>query len=587
MTGSDAYDEQFRPPDRAASVEQAFWEMAIDDVTGACDDTPPRLRRQRGRRRFRLPRGVPAAGPRHRGDRSRPPGPCTSGSTCPTCMVKIPATAEGVPAIRQMISEGRNINVTLIFSLDRYADVIEAYLSGLEALAAARRGRVAGAQRGVVFREPGRHRGRPPARRRLGDQGRRPGGQGRRRPGQAGLPAVPGALLRAPLGGPGGPGRPSQRPLWASTSTKNPAYPDLLYVDSLIGPDTVNTMPDATVAAFLDHGTVARTVDQGVDQAAADLDALARAGVDMADVSPRCSRTKGVASFSKSYDELLQALQRQGQRPQGFVLDRDRHALRSRKRSGRRPGHGPARPSRRAGGLRGLRRPHRTAIVAGPGTAVAPAPAAGRLRRGRRGPHGDVGRRLPGPDDGRRTRRRARAGPRSSRTAAMLPGDYAHPDTFTALQARSTRSTRRSGPAATGPITWPPSPTYSTKWPTALGKVGLNQPATGRFGPPGHRKALRPGPGQRPRARRLPARGLRRGPDLPHRPLPRQRDRPERPGPALCQRHLRASLEPQLRRPCPDHRGRDASASRSEAASMRQPAPCATSCRTTSCRCCP
>jgi transaldolase len=99
-----------------------------------------------------------------------------------------------------------------------------------------------------------------------------------------------------------------QRPLWASTSTKNPAYPDLLYVDSLIGPDTVNTMPDATVAAFVDHGTVARTVDQGADEARAELDALQEAGVDMADVSARLEE-EGVASFSKSYDELLQALE--------------------------------------------------------------------------------------------------------------------------------------------------------------------------------------------------------------------------------------------------------------------------------------
>jgi transaldolase len=98
-----------------------------------------------------------------------------------------------------------------------------------------------------------------------------------------------------------------QRPLWASTSTKNPAYPDLLYVDSLIGPNTVNTMPDATVAAFLDHGTVARTVDRGVDEADSELAGLEKAGVDMADVA-RVLEEEGVASFAKSYEELLQSL---------------------------------------------------------------------------------------------------------------------------------------------------------------------------------------------------------------------------------------------------------------------------------------
>ena len=100
----------------------------------------------------------------------------------------------------------------------------------------------------------------------------------------------------------------TQRPLWASTSTKNPAYSDLIYVDSLIGPDTVNTMPDATIAAFVDHGTVAQTVDKEVEQAGAELDALGEVGVDMKDVSKQLE-DEGVAAFSKSYDELLQALE--------------------------------------------------------------------------------------------------------------------------------------------------------------------------------------------------------------------------------------------------------------------------------------
>ena len=98
-----------------------------------------------------------------------------------------------------------------------------------------------------------------------------------------------------------------QRPLWASTSTKNPAYPDLAYVDTLIGPDTVNTMPDGTVADFLDHGTVARTVDTGVDAAHQLIDRLATAGIDMADVSA-VLESEGVASFAKSFDELMQSL---------------------------------------------------------------------------------------------------------------------------------------------------------------------------------------------------------------------------------------------------------------------------------------
>jgi transaldolase len=98
-----------------------------------------------------------------------------------------------------------------------------------------------------------------------------------------------------------------QRPLWASTSTKNPAYPDLVYVDTLIGPDTVNTMPDETIAAFLDHGTVTRTVDAGADEARRALARLHELGIDMADVA-KTLEDEGVASFSKSFDELMQSL---------------------------------------------------------------------------------------------------------------------------------------------------------------------------------------------------------------------------------------------------------------------------------------
>ena len=98
-----------------------------------------------------------------------------------------------------------------------------------------------------------------------------------------------------------------QRPLWASTSTKNPAYPDTLYVDELIGPDTVNTLPDATIEAFADHGTLARRVDADVDAAEAVWKDLAAVGVDMDDVAATLE-SEGVSSFQKSFDELLDAL---------------------------------------------------------------------------------------------------------------------------------------------------------------------------------------------------------------------------------------------------------------------------------------
>jgi transaldolase len=224
----------------------------------------------------------------------------------PNLMVKIPATREGVPAIRQMISEGRNINVTLIFSNDRYADVIEAYLSGLEALDAnggdlSKVHSVASFFVSRVDTEVDRRLER------LGDKGTEL--RGKAALAQAKLAYQ---LFLERFSGPRwealrGKGAHRQRPLWASTSTKNPAYPDLLYVNNLIGPHTVDTMPDATIGAFIDHGTVARTVDQGVDEARAHLQRLAEVGVDMADVS-QVLEEEGVAAFAKSFDELMQAL---------------------------------------------------------------------------------------------------------------------------------------------------------------------------------------------------------------------------------------------------------------------------------------
>ena len=104
-----------------------------------------------------------------------------------------------------------------------------------------------------------------------------------------------------------------QRPLWASTSTKNPAYPDTLYVDTLIAPNTVNTMPENTLEAFDDHGTLARTADADVDGARKVIDDLAEVGIDMSDVT-RTLEEEGVAAFAKSFDELIATLEEKADR---------------------------------------------------------------------------------------------------------------------------------------------------------------------------------------------------------------------------------------------------------------------------------
>ena len=149
---------------------------------------------------------APGAGPRHRRHASSAARHLHDhASPQPNLYVKIPGTAEGLPAIQQMIAEGRSINVTLLFRLERYAEVIEAYLAGLEA---AEGDLSAGLVGGLVLRQPGRHRGRPPPRRDRHRRGARPAGQGRGRQRPARLPAVPRALLRPPLGGARRPGRP-------------------------------------------------------------------------------------------------------------------------------------------------------------------------------------------------------------------------------------------------------------------------------------------------------------------------------------------------------------------------------------------
>ncbi len=226
----------------------------------------------------------------------------------PNVYVKIPATAEGVPAIRQMISEGRNINVTLIFSLDRYADVMEAYISGLEAALAggltdlSHISSVASFFISRVDTEVDRRLQAVGTDAAAALEGKAAVAQGQLAYAMA-IEKFSGERWQRLVDA----GARIQRPLWASTSTKNPAYPDTLYVDTLIGPNTVNTLPDATLEAFEDHGTVARTVDADVDGARATWSAIGEV-VDLGDVA-KVLEAEGVTAFEKSFDELLGALE--------------------------------------------------------------------------------------------------------------------------------------------------------------------------------------------------------------------------------------------------------------------------------------
>jgi transaldolase len=309
IQGSADYDDQFR--ELAADphpVIDDYWEMVLADIHGACDvfsrvhdetdgvdgyvsvEVDPGLAHDTA--------GTEAAARElHERLRRR------------NLMVKIPATAEGLPAIQQMISEGRSINITLIFSLDRYQAVMEAYLNGLEALArdpSADLSRVASVASFFISRvdtEVDRRLEEIGTDDALALRGRAALAQGHLayqrftetfRGERWDALAARGARV--------------QRPLWASTSTKNPEYSDVLYVDNLIGPHTVNTLPEDTMHAFADHGTLARTVDADVGEAQRVWQALADVGVDMDDVAAKLER-EGVDSFSKAFGELIDTLE--------------------------------------------------------------------------------------------------------------------------------------------------------------------------------------------------------------------------------------------------------------------------------------
>ncbi|MDQ1436845.1 MAG: transaldolase [Acidimicrobiaceae bacterium] len=303
ISGGSAYDEQFASLVEVHPVEDAYWQLVISDIKDALAVLRPVYDESAGQDGFVSIEVAPSIA---NDTEATVKAALYLHDTIdePNLFVKIPATAAGVPAIQETIARGKSINITLIFGLPRYEDVIEAYLSGLEACqgpldsvhsvasffvsrvdtevdrrleaigtdeALALRGKAAVAQAKLAYR-----------------------------------------LFQQKFSGPrwdalAARGAKVQRPLWASTSTKNPAYPDLLYVETLIGPDTVNTMPDATIDAFVDHGTIARTVDVGVDEAESDLGRIEALGISMDDVAATLEE-EGVASFVKSYDELLQAL---------------------------------------------------------------------------------------------------------------------------------------------------------------------------------------------------------------------------------------------------------------------------------------
>ena len=222
----------------------------------------------------------------------------------PNLFVKIPATEPGLGAIEECIARGRSINVTLIFSLQRYREVVEAYLRGLERLVESGGDPrlVASVASFFVSRVD------TEADKRLDAIGTEEALALRGKLAIANAKLAYEHYKEAFSGDRWRPleerGASRQRCLWASTSTKNPEYRDVIYVEELIGPETVNTMPLETIQAFQDHGRVAETLEQGLEDARLLLDQLAQVGVDYDDVTDTLER-EGVQKFSDSFEELL------------------------------------------------------------------------------------------------------------------------------------------------------------------------------------------------------------------------------------------------------------------------------------------
>ena len=304
LASRDAYDEQLKSLlDKEDDLKEIFLALSAEDVKGGLELLRPVFDRTNGRDGY----VSWEVDPQIAYDRERTYGEAKRLHEWidePNLYVKIPATAPGVGAIEDSIAAGRKINVTLIFSLLRHEEVMEAYIRGLERFAAS------GGDLSTVNSVASFFVSRvdTEADKRLEKRGRTD---------LQGKLAIANAKLayqnyKAVFSGArwedlAAQGANAQRCLWASTSTKNPAYRDVMYVEELIGPHTVNTMPEETIRAFQDHGRVEDTLERDVDRAKQMLDDLRDAGIDYDDVTDTLER-EGVQKFIDSFVELKQGI---------------------------------------------------------------------------------------------------------------------------------------------------------------------------------------------------------------------------------------------------------------------------------------
>ena len=305
MSEGNAYDEQLHElAGEGADLDASFWVLAERDIHDACELFRPVWERGGGRDGY-VSLEVDPRLAYDTLETYREAMRLHQTLQCPNLMVKIPATKPGLAAIEDVIAKGHSINVTLIFSLRRYSEVAESYIRGIERLIAegGDPSKVASVASFFVSRID------TEADRRLEQAGAPQDLQGKLAIANAKLAY---AHYQESFSGPrweylAGKGATAQRVLWASTSTKNPSYSDVLYVEELLGPDTVNTMPEETIKAYQDHGHPEPRLERDLDGARRVFEQLEQAGIDYEDITDTLER-EGVQKFSDSFEQLLQAL---------------------------------------------------------------------------------------------------------------------------------------------------------------------------------------------------------------------------------------------------------------------------------------
>jgi transaldolase len=315
ITAGDDYDEAIRAhTSKGVGSEETFQELAIDDIQKVADLLRPTYDRTDARDGFVSIEVSPKLAHDTTGTLAEARD-LWARVNRPNVMIKVPATAEGIPAIRELTGEGINVNITLLFGLPRYRDVLDAYLGGLEILADKKKPlkQVASVASFFLSRIDTLI---DPALENIMKTGTPQADMAAALQGQAAIASAKIAyeiykdiftsdrFVRLTNNG-----ARTQKLLWASTSTKNPAYKDTKYVETLIGPDTINTVPVETLDAYRDHGHPERTLDQEVDKAYAVLNKLASVGIDL-DAITQQLEDEGVEKFVSAFERLISSIRK-------------------------------------------------------------------------------------------------------------------------------------------------------------------------------------------------------------------------------------------------------------------------------------